>query len=133
MCLFVTITCGTLSNDGFKSRSDVREALSAQRRYTATVTPEQTPISRIIHDNPAPSSSSNERPTVATQPSPARNVPWMAGSKEYQPQQPPTIESRFKEEWLDENEQRLRGCRFWHHFCVCCSYGIGPVPCCLCV
>jgi hypothetical protein len=128
MCLLVIIMCGIFSNDEFKSKPYAYSALSAARTDTPTATPETTPIHQNVRHNPAPSSSSSGHSTLVTEPNPARNVD---GSKEYQPQRPPKLESRFQEERLNKDEERNHGPGFWNDFCPSCLYGFGAVllPC----
>lgn len=134
---FVITIYNALSNDEFKSKPGVSSSLSAVRMDSTTPVPERTSISQSFHHERALSSSSNGSQTLATQPNPerpARSVPWMEGSKEYQPQQAPTQDPEFTEEWLGEGLEGSRcscgGHSFWHICCSCTPFGIGPVCCC---
>jgi len=118
----VIITCGIFSNDQFKSKPNMYSVLSAAQADTATATPETTPIHQNVHHNPALRPSSSEQ-TLVNEPHPARNVPWMDSSKEYQPQRPPALEPRFQEGRLEEDKERSHGRGFWHYFCAGCCPG----------
>ena len=139
MYLFVITTYNMLSNGEFKSKPYVHSSLSAARMDSTTPAPEPTLTSQGTHHERALSSSSNGNQTLVKPPNPeppARSMPWMDGSKEYQPQQRTTAEPDFTEElWREELSdfgRRSFWCTpmFWRSCCSCTAIGPGPVGCC---
>ena len=135
MYLFV-ITTYNMPNGDFKSKPYVHSSLPAARMDSTSPAPERTLISQGTHHERALSSSSNGNQTLVNPPNPeppARSIPWMDGSEEYQPQQRSTEVPNFTEEFWREEEQRCcyfgrRG--FWRTCCSCSPFGFGPMGCC---
>jgi len=126
----------SLSNNEFKSKPNLSFP-AARMDSTTPVVPARTPTPQGIHHERVLSSSSAGSQTLAAPSNPdgpARSVPWMEGSKEYQPQQTPTQDPEFTEEWFDEELANRRcsctGPSLWRICCSCTPFGCGPV--CLC-